>query len=101
MYFLIYALFTTIILEFLVIWIFLRDQPARTLIYTILINCFTLPLATYAYYYVIFDLLLVEILVIVIESLFIKLLFNIKYHNALLISVIANVITALVGVYLI
>lgn len=101
MYFLIYALFTTIILEFLVIWIFLRDQPARTLIYTILINCFTLPLATYAYYYVIFDLLLVEILVIVIESLFIKLLFNIKYPNALLISVIANVITALVGVYLI
>jgi len=101
MYFLVYALLTTVTLEFLVIWIFLRDQPAKILIYTILINCFTLPLATYAYYYVVLNLLLVEFLVILTESFLIMLLFNIKYPRALLISLVVNVFTALVGVYLI
>jgi cytochrome bd-type quinol oxidase subunit 1 len=37
--------------EFLVIWIFLRKKQKTVLILfcTILVNCFTLPLATYTY----------------------------------------------------
>lgn len=100
MYFLFYSLIITILLEFLIIWIILRDQPARIFFYTTLINCFTLPVATYTYYNVISNLLLVEVMVIFIESLLIMLLFNIKYFKALIISVVVNVITALVGFYL-
>jgi len=53
MYILLFALLFTILVEFLVIWIFLRKKQKTALIlfYTILVNCFTLPLATCTYNY--------------------------------------------------
>ena len=98
MYFLLYSLLVTIFLEFLVIWILLQEKPARTLLYTILINSFTLPLATYSYYYIIPNLIVIELGVILLESLLIMLLFKIKYSKALIISAVANLVTAVVGV---
>ncbi len=97
MYTLLYTLLLTILLEFLVIWIFFRKKPLKVLFYTILINCLTLPLATYGYNYIISNLVLVEIMVILAESLLIMLLFKIKYGKALLISAVANVVSTLVG----
>ncbi|NYB26192.1 MAG: hypothetical protein HVN34_02485 [Methanobacteriaceae archaeon] len=99
MYILLLALLFTILVEFLVIWIFLRKKQKTVLILfcTILVNCFTLPLATYTYNYIIADLVLVEVLVILTESLLIKLLFKIKYPQALVISGAANVASVIVG----
>ncbi len=61
--FLLFTLLFTILVESLVIWIFLRKKQkiAVILFYTILGNCFTLPLATYTYNYIIADLVLVEV----------------------------------------
>ncbi len=99
MYELLYALLLTILIEFIVIWPFLRKKEKITLIllYIVLINCFTLPLATYGYNYILPNLVLIEFLIIIIESLLIKLLFKIKYQWALLISTEANLVTVAVG----
>lgn len=97
MYLLIITLAITILIEFLVIWLFLRGRLTEILLYSTLINCLTLPLATYGYNYLVHNLVLIEVLVILAESLLIMLLFKIKYTKALLISAVANLVTALVG----
>jgi hypothetical protein len=98
MYIFLYTVFLTIFVEFLVIWLFIRKQTAEILLYTILINCFTLPLATYGYNYAVTNIVLIEILVILTESLFIMVLLKIKYPKALVISAAANVASVVVGI---
>ena len=88
----------TILIEFVIIWLFLKENPLRILFYSAIINCLTLPLATYGYNYIKSNMLLIEILVVFAESLLIMFLFKLKYQKALLISAAANVVTAFVGV---
>jgi hypothetical protein len=91
------SLVVTIILEFLVFWIFIREYPAKIFLYSVLINSFTLPLALYSYYNLIPHLLVVESLVVLSESFLIMLLFEVKYFKALIMSLVANLATAVVG----
>jgi len=91
------ALVVTIIFEFIIIWIFIRKKPLKILLYSTLINSLTLPIATYGYQNILKNFYVIEILVIFTESILIKLLLRIKYTKALLISFIANFITALIG----
>ena len=96
----IFTLLLTILIEFSLLWVFLSEKTVRILLYTILINCFTLPLATYGYHYLISNLLLIEILVILTETLLIRLLFKIGYTKALTVSVAANLVSAVVGLFI-
>lgn len=93
----IFALFTTIIVEFLILWFFIKNDYKKLFFYSLLINSFTLPLATYFYQNIFHDLYIIEISVILVESILIMLLLEIKYKKAFLFSLIANSFTALIG----
>jgi hypothetical protein len=94
---LLYSLLLTILIEFFILIIFLRENPVRILLYTILINCLTLPLATTGYHYVISNLILIEIMVIITETLFFRFLFKIRYTKAFTVSLAANLVSAVMG----
>ena len=112
------ALILTIVIEFLVIWIALRQTPKKLLFYSILINCFTLPLAIFAdqeikylyynyaadnqqlFYFSDIVMLIVEITVISVESVLWWKLLNINFSKALLIAFAANAISAIIGLFI-
>lgn len=91
------ALFLTITIEFFILWLFIKNQTQKIILYSALINLFTLPLATYSYYNLINNIYIIELGVIFVESFLIMILLQIKYKKALLISTIANTVTALIG----
>jgi len=91
------SLIITILIEFGVIWIFIRKDISKLFLYTILINSFTLPLATFSYQKIINNFFFIETAVIFAESILIMLLLKTKYSKALLISFIANFITAMIS----
>jgi len=88
------ALITTILVESTIFWLILRQEILKTLLYSILINSTTQPLANAAYLTILPHFFLVELIVILVESILIMKLFEVDYHKALLISVTANVVTA-------
>jgi len=98
MYELLLALSLTVLVEFPVIYLFIREKPGRTLLYIIIINLFTLPLATFSYIYLLSNLVVIEALVILAEFLLIKLLFLVSLRNAFLISFTANILSAALGI---
>jgi hypothetical protein len=83
----------TFLTEFFIILLFLRKNPLKILLYVFLINLFTWPLANFAYSYD-FNFYLIESIVVLAESVLLMYLLDLKYFNALLISFIANFITA-------
>jgi hypothetical protein len=91
------ALLITIIVEFLILWFIFKDSPLKLFIYSVIINSFTLPIATYIYLNVLNNILIVELSVILIESVLIMFLFEIKYKKAIFVSLIANLVTAAIG----
>ena len=94
---LILSLIITCFIEFLILWLFIQQDPAKLLVYSILINCLTLPLASYNYFFLMDNLLLIEIGVIMAEAVLLKYLLEIDYKKALIISLIANGITGVLG----
>ena len=87
----------TVIVEFMVLWIFVKNKPWILLFYSVIINSLTLPIATYSYLYILNSFLVIEFVVIMVESVLLMYLLEIKYSKALLISFIANGITAFIG----
>lgn len=98
MYSLVVAGILTIFIEFVIIWSFQRKEPLKLLFYSFLVNSFTLPLASYAYFYICSNLVMVEVLVVIIEVVFLKYLLNVGYKRAILISFAANLCTILAGI---
>ncbi|MGF7119252.1 hypothetical protein [Methanobacterium oryzae] len=92
-----WAWLTTIVVEFVIIWLFIREGPLRLFLYSLLINSFTLPIATYSYINIINNIYFIELMVILVESPLIMLLIKINYKKAFLISFVANFVTALMG----
>lgn len=90
----------TVMVEFFILWLFTRDKPSKLFLYSLLINSFTLPLATYSYYNILNNIYIIEIVVIFIESILIILLLEIKYKTAFLISLTANFVTAVIGFFI-
>jgi hypothetical protein len=90
----------TVMVEFFILWLFTRDRPSKLFLYSLLINSFTLPLATYNYYNILNNIYIIEIAVIFIESILIILLLEIKYKTAFLISLTANFVTAVIGFFI-
>jgi hypothetical protein len=91
------SLITTILIEFGIIWIFVRKNISKIFLYVVLINAFTLPIATFFYQNLINNFYLIEISVIFAESILIMLLFKTKYTESLSISFVANFITAMIS----
>ena len=87
----------TIIIEFFILWLFVRKNPLRIFFYAALINLFTWPIANYIYQNILNNFLLIELGVFFIEWILIMALFEIKYFRAILISFIANFITAAIS----
>lgn len=100
MYWHILSLIITIVVEFFVIWIFVKRDTSKLFLYAVLINSFTLPLATFFYQNLINNFYLIETLVVSAESILIMLLLKTKYPKALLISFVANFITAMISFFL-
>lgn len=98
MYSLVVAWILTIFIEFVIIWSFQRKEPLKLLFYSFLVNSFTLPLASYAYFYICSNLVMVEVLVVIIEVVFLKYLLNVEYERVILISFAANLCTILTGI---
>ena len=92
------TLLVTIAAEFLILWLLTRKPPLRVLVYSVLINSMTQPIATYIYMNLPGMLWVIELGVVLVESALIMLLFRLKYRRALLFSFLANVATALLGV---
>lgn len=90
--------FLTVLIEFIIIWLMVRDSPWLLLLfYAVVINSLTLPIATYCYVNLLPNVYYIEISVIFVESLLLMFLLKIKYPKAILISAAANTATALVG----
>jgi hypothetical protein len=92
-------LLSTILVEFIVYWLIIRIRPFELLLYSILINTLTWPLANYSYLYLHGNFYIIEIAVTFAESFLIYLLLKQKYTKAFLISLCANFITALISFF--
>jgi len=91
------ALLITTITEFLIFFIFIKNDPLKLFFYSMIINSLTLPLATYGYLNIIKNIYMVELIVILAESFVIMFLLEVPYKKALYISISANIITTVVG----
>ncbi len=91
------AFLITVIVEFFVFWLVIREYPLKLLFYSIIINLLTFPLANYAFQELINSLFFIEVLVVVVESILVLLLFRVSYSKALVISAVANAATTLLG----
>jgi hypothetical protein len=94
------ALVATIVIEFIILYAFLRQNPSRLLLYSALINSFTNPLFNYLYNYQLHDVYLLETLVVLAEGILLNKLLEISYPKSLLISAAANAASYLIGLLL-
>lgn len=94
------ALAITIIIEFTIYWIIIRKKLLNLFFYSVLINSLTLPIANYGYSHIFNNFYLIEVLVIFAESVLIFLLVKQTYVRSLLISFIANFITAAMSFFI-
>lgn len=92
----VFYLILTIIIEYIVYAIIIRKKFKLLLIYCILINLVTWPLAN-IFYGVSGLFWIIELGVFAIESVLIKYLVDITWKKAIILSFVANLITALIG----
>ena len=86
----------TFIIEGILICFFIKKLNFTVISYILLINLLTWPIANLAYA-LYWNILAIESAVIIIESILIMLLLDLKYQKALLISFIANLLSSLLG----
>ncbi len=88
-------LLETILLETPVWWIGYRKEPAlHIILFVILLNGFTLPLATFVFHHLDWNYFLVEILVVIAEFLIVFAVFRKPVWFSILIAGIANSLSA-------
>jgi len=88
----------TFFIEFIIILLILKKDLKKILFYVFLINLFTWPLANLAFSYSL-NFYFIELIVILVESILITLLLKLKYVKSLLISFLANFVTALISFF--
>jgi hypothetical protein len=91
-------------LESLVIWAFVKGKYPKPLLFSTIVNTITLPIATLILLKVpmhpqaiILNFILIEIGVTIVESFLIMKFLKQTYLRALLISFVANLVSALIG----
>ena len=98
----------TLLTEFAVICLFMKKFNLKLFAYVFLINLFTWPLTTLfiqtiwtnfrAFGLLIFAPLIVEACAILAEGGFLKFLLEMKYSRALIISLVANITSIIMGI---
>lgn len=97
MYNLLFYWIITVIIEFLVLCLFIKKEPSKLFLVSILINSVTLPLATFIYLFFYPNFVLIEVAVFLVEIFLVRLLLEVEYKESFLISLAANLATALFG----
>ena len=92
------SLLVTVVVEFFIWWFFLRRGALKLLLYALLVNAFTQPLAVYLSATIVHSILLIELMVFLVESALIWALLHLRIARALLISFVATLATAIIGV---
>lgn len=92
-----FALILTILMEYVVYLFLIRNDPLNLFLYSFLINAFTNPLFNYIYNYEHHMLYTLEIAVAIVESILIFFLMELSYPKAILISLVANIASFLLG----
>jgi len=92
----IYFFLIGFILEFVVVYLFLKKDFLKVLGFVLLINLFTWPIANLLYGFN-WNVYLIEIGVVIVEGFLIMELFKIDSKKSLLISFVANLISFLIG----
>ncbi len=87
----------TLFIEYGIYYLFLKKQPRTLLVYSLVVNAMTLPVATYIYLHVFGNVYIIEVAVCMVESFLLMMLLKIQYTKALAISFAANVATTVVG----
>lgn len=93
------ALILTILIEFVVYCFFLRKNFTSLFLYSTLINSITNPLMNIALGFGV-NVLVLEFIVFVVEIFLIKSLFEIDYKKAVLISFVANLVSLILGLFI-
>tara|TARA_Y100000034_G_C6754433_1_gene335582 strand:+ start:208 stop:567 length:360 start_codon:yes stop_codon:yes gene_type:complete len=99
------GLILTLLIEWGIYSIFIRKNYLKLLGFSVLINGLTNPLANIIFRKfvlspnILFMFLFIEFLVIVVEVFLIKYLFEISYKKAIIISLIANIITGFLSIF--
>lgn len=88
----------TLVVEFIVYFIAMRKNYGYLILYAILINTFTNPLASLFFGWG-FNFWGIEFVVFIAEIFLIKYLLEVSYKKAIIISLIANVITAFLSLF--
>lgn len=87
----------TVIIEFLVFWLFIKKEPSKLFLASILINSVTLPLATFIYLFFYTNFIFIEVVVFLVEIYMVRVLLEVDYKESFLISLAANLATVLLG----
>jgi hypothetical protein len=90
------VLLLTIFLEFIVYLLFLKENYLSLLGYSVLINCFTNPLSNIAFLLGV-NLILIEVLVVLLETILLSYLLRLNWKKSIIISFIANLLSFMVG----
>ncbi len=92
----IFALFGTILIEFMIYAIFIRKDFLYLLAYSILINSITNPLMNLTLSFG-GNLFVLEFLVFIAEIFLIKSLLKLDYKKSIIISLVANLASLIIG----
>jgi hypothetical protein len=108
--FLFWPFITTVLIETVVYCIFMKisieKRALKILVFSLLINSLTNPLANLIFYLsnslflLTTTTILVEVGVIAIETFLISNLLNVNYRKAVIISIVANVLSFLAGYFI-
>jgi len=100
------SLIETIVIEYLIVLLFMRARPLYLLGISVLINCLTQPIAFFVYNFMLESSLqfpslayfiAVEFCVVIAEVFLIKLLLKLSLQKSVIISVSANLVTAMLS----
>jgi hypothetical protein len=89
-------------IEGIVYLILIKGKKSEILLSCLLINLFTLPLANFivfSYGFFWLFLVIIEIVVFIIECVLLKLLLNLSWKRAALVSFVANLITGAASMF--
>lgn len=98
---LITLLVLTVVLEYIVYIIFFRKNFGKLFLYSIIINAVTNPVANIilsSYYRPgLLLILLIEFFVVLVEVFLIKYLMEVSYKRAIIVSLVVNIASAILG----
>lgn len=88
--------FITILVEFLINILLIKDKTKKIVLYTILINLFTWPIGSIIYGAGV-NFYILEFFIFITEGILLMLLFEIKFKKAFFVSFVGNLVTALLS----